>query len=342
MKIRAHKIASVTRNLVPQEMEITEQMEAREGNLLVVKALEEKLVYDRLELTTGRMAKIAKDDVIVGALGGRKALKGFMGKVPESVRRGDVLHILNLGGVIGVATSGNPEVGNPLRVEVLGMPVVNGKIVNIAQDAIPWVQSLSSCPPLVVVAGTCMSSGKTQAATEIIQKLTEKRYKVVGAKVTGVACLRDTLNMMDHGALAALSFLDAGLPSTTRITNVAPIAKGLFKELARLHPDVIVVELGDGIIGGYNVPSFLKDPELQGYSRVYVMCANDLVGAWGAVELMRQFYLEISVMTGPATDAEVGKEYIENHLKIPAANARLEPRKLAELVEKKLWLGSVL
>ncbi|HWP47744.1 MAG TPA: hypothetical protein VNM22_11330 [Candidatus Limnocylindrales bacterium] len=336
MKIRAHKIASVTRNLVSQEMEITDEMEVREGNLIVVKALEEKLVYDRIELTTGRMAKVAKDDIIVGALGGRKALKGFVGKIPESIRRGDILHILNLGGVIGIATSGNPEVGNPLRVEVLGMPVVNGKIVHISQGAIPWSSSLTNCPPLVVVAGTCMSAGKTQAATEIIHKLTEKKYRVVGAKVTGVACLRDTLNMQDHGALAALSFLDAGLPSTAHITNVAPVAKGLFNELSKLNPDVIVVELGDGIVGGYNVGSFLKDPEIQSYSQVYVMCANDLVGAWGAVELMKQFYLEITVMTGPATDAEVGKEYIETHLKIPAANARLEPRRLAEIVENKL------
>lgn len=340
MKIRAHKIASVTRNLVSQEIEITDQMEVREGNLIVVKALEEKLVYDRVELTTGRMAKVAKDDIIVGALGARKALKGFVGKIPESIQRGNTLHILNLGGVIGIATSGNPEVGNPLRVEVLGMPVVNGKIVNIAQNAIPWSQSLINCPPLVIVAGTCMSAGKTQAATEIVQKLTEKKYKVAGAKVTGVACLRDTLNMMDHGALSALSFLDAGLPSTAHTVNVAPVAKGLFNELARLNPDVIVVELGDGIVGGYNVASFLKDEEIQNHSHVQVMCANDLVGAWGAVELMKQFYLEISVMTGPATDAEVGREYIENHLKVPAANARLEPRKLAEIVERKLRTAS--
>ena len=39
----------------------------------------EKSVYDRLELTSGRMAKINKGDVIAGTLGFRRALKGFVG-----------------------------------------------------------------------------------------------------------------------------------------------------------------------------------------------------------------------------------------------------------------------
>jgi hypothetical protein len=36
------------------------------------------------------MAKVAKGDVIVGALGHRQALFGYSGHLPESVKEGDV------------------------------------------------------------------------------------------------------------------------------------------------------------------------------------------------------------------------------------------------------------
>jgi hypothetical protein len=39
--------------------------------------------YNTLELTSGRMAKVNKGDIVVGALGHRKALFGYSGHVPE-------------------------------------------------------------------------------------------------------------------------------------------------------------------------------------------------------------------------------------------------------------------
>ena len=122
MKIKVHKLASVVYRLgLPTEIEISRMVEARTGNVLVVRALEEKRVYDVLELTTGRMAHISQGDVIVGALGSRAALRGFCGRVPEKLAAGDRIHILNLGGVLGECTSENSDVGKPLTVEVLGI-----------------------------------------------------------------------------------------------------------------------------------------------------------------------------------------------------------------------------
>ena len=63
MSITLDKIASSTARLnLPREVEISPHVEAKEGNVLAVRALMEKSVYDRLELTTGRMAKIKKRD----------------------------------------------------------------------------------------------------------------------------------------------------------------------------------------------------------------------------------------------------------------------------------------
>ena len=73
------------------------------GDVIVVRALTDSTTYNMLELPTGRLAKINPGDLLLGVLGRRRALKGFVGDVPETVASGDRLHLLNMGGVIAVA-----------------------------------------------------------------------------------------------------------------------------------------------------------------------------------------------------------------------------------------------
>ena len=252
--VRVDKIASSTVNLrLSHELETTTRCEARAGNVVVVRTLTDNATYNTLELVTGRMAKINPGDIIAGVLGYRRALKGFVGDVPASVKTGDQLHLLNLGGLVGRCVGHHHSLSGAIEVEVLGMAVRDGQILNIAEGAVAPRETLDVKMPLVLVAGTCMNSGKTYAATEIIKHLTRAGHRVAGAKVAGVACLRDTLNMQDHGAVKTMSFLDCGLPSTVGLSDLAPIAKGVISKLAQSQPDCIVIELGDGLLGGYGV-----------------------------------------------------------------------------------------
>ena len=76
----------------------------RAGDVVVVSAISDSATYNQLELPTGRLAKVNPGDVIAGVLGSRRALKGFVGDVPEKVTAGQELHLLNMGGVIGSCT----------------------------------------------------------------------------------------------------------------------------------------------------------------------------------------------------------------------------------------------
>jgi hypothetical protein len=166
-----------------------------------------------------------------------------------------------------------------------------------------------------------MNAGKTVAATELVRGLTRAGFRVAAAKLTGVSLMRDALSLQDAGAIAALTFNDAGIAST-RAGMTVPVAKGLFNRLAMVKPDVIVAELGDGILGEYGVQDILCDSELTAAGAAYVMAAPDPVGCWGATELMKKtFGLSVTVITGPATDNEVGRDYIRNMLHLPAHNA---------------------
>ncbi len=337
MKVHLDKIASCTINArLPREVEISDDVRPELGNVLVVRALREKTVYDKVELVSGRMAKISKGDVIAGVLGRRHALRGFVGEIPESLAVGDRIHVLNIGGVLGVVVSGNLDLGTPLLCEVVGAVLHDGEPESICRD-VPTPPEKLPDVPLILVEGTCMSAGKTHAAATIVQHLTQRGYRVNGAKLTGVACLRDLLNMEDHGARRTRSFLDVGMPSTVGVPDVAGVARTLLTDLASDEPDAIVVELGDGIIGHYGVDKILADPEIRSKAKAHVMCANDLVAAWGAAQLMQKWGLEIDVMAGPATDNDVGEGYCAKELRIPAANARTNAHKLVDIVEGVVW-----
>jgi hypothetical protein len=181
-----------------------------------------------------------------------------------------------------------------------------------------------------------MNAGKTVAATELVRGLSRAGLRVAAAKLTGVSLMRDALSMLDAGAVAALTFNDVGVASTHAGVTVAT-AKGIFNRLAGTKPDVIVAELGDGILGEYGVQDILRDAELMRVGAAYVMAAPDPVGCWGAVELMRrEFGLPVSVITGPATDNDVGQLYVRTQLELPAHNARRDAAGLLAVVKGKL------
>jgi hypothetical protein len=181
-----------------------------------------------------------------------------------------------------------------------------------------------------------MNSGKTYAATEIIKQATRSGMRVAAAKLSGIACLRDTLNMSDHGAVATASFLDCGLPSTVGAANLAAVAKTIISRLNESGAELIVIELGDGLLGGYSVESVFDDAQLRDATAAVVFCASDYVGAWGGIELMRRRGIEIDVIAGSVTDAQMGQDYIEKEFGVPAANARRDGARLFELIKSKV------
>jgi len=305
----------------------------RAGDVVVVRALTDSATYNMLELPTGRLAKINPGDLLIGVLGRRRALKGFVGDVPSSAAAGDELHLLNMGGVIGQCTGHHSSLGDAIKLEVIGFVAdENGQVKNIADEALPPKTSLGDSAPLVLIAGTSMNSGKTYAATELIKQATRAGLKVAAAKLSGVACLRDTMNMADHGAIATASFLDCGLPSTVDVGDLAPTAKAIISRLNEVNPDLIVIELGDGILGGYSVDTVFDDSELRDATAALVFCASDYVGAWGGIELLRKRGVEVDVISGSVTDSRMGEDYIRNEFDVPAANARREGSALFDLV----------
>ena len=181
-----------------------------------------------------------------------------------------------------------------------------------------------------------MDSGKTAAACAIVSRLRHLGYEVAACKATGVALRRDVLAMEDAGATTSKIFSDFGVV-TTSAANGPALTRALLTTLARETPDVIVIELGDGLMGAYGVDAILADETIRAALSAVVLCANDPVAAWGGTRLLRErFAIEPLLVTGPATDNAVGVQQIGESLDLPAINALSDAAALGDAVSAAL------
>ncbi len=107
-------------------------------------------------------------------------MKGFVGKIQDTLEENDIIHVLNIGGVAGICISENINtVGNALKIKVIGAVSQNNKALNIKQGKLfDLSQQLISKTPLIVVSGTCMNVGKTCVACEIISHASKYGFKI--------------------------------------------------------------------------------------------------------------------------------------------------------------------
>ncbi len=324
------KVASVAQHSnLSHDLRLSADIPCEEGVLIAVRVLNNKTRYNQLELTSGRMATVNQGDIVVGALGHRKALLGYSGHLPEKLEIGETIQLLNIGGVLGICDSANPEVGPPFDCEVLGtvlhFPYLGERIgvpARVGEKELDENAGLDTRGvPVIALVGTCMDSGKTAAACAIISRLRHRGLKVAACKATGVSLRRDIHAMEDAGAADTMIFSDLGIVTTTP-DNGPALTRALLSSLAELQPDVIVIELGDGLLGAYGVEAILADNEIRDVFTAVILCANDPVAAWGGARILReQFNIDPSVVTGPATDNAVGVDQIKERLSLPAINA---------------------
>jgi hypothetical protein len=335
------KVASVAQACgLGQELRLSSDIPAEEGIVVVGEVLNNKSTYNTLELASGRMAKVVKGDIVVGALGPRRALFGYSGHVPSSVKPGDVIQLLNIGGVMGICDSATADKGKPFDCRVLGVvlqfPYLGERIgipARVGHRALDFNASLDTHGvPVVALAGTCMEAGKTAAAAAIVARMRHRGLVVDAFKATGVSLRRDILAFEDAGARRTMIFTDLGVVTTTGRTGPA-LTRTMLTELSAGKPDAIVFELGDGLLGTYGVDAILDCPDIRRALTGVVLSANDPVAAWGGVKLLRErFSIEPCLVTGPSTDNQVGIEIIQQQMGVAGINAITDGAGLGDAV----------
>lgn len=322
MKIKLDKIPSVFKNVpFPDMVDISAKIDAKEGSIVLVEALEHEGKKNILDFNSGRLGYIWKWDKIPAVLGFRKASVEFAGEVPAVVAPGDGLYLLCESGIVGSISGVFEAWGRPMKVKVLGgLQNKKGKNMNLKDFALPVQGKTDKNIPLIIFLGTRMDTGKTHMACKIIHELKNCGKKVNFVKLTGVAFTQDLMKVKDSGAVKVYDFVDMGFPSTCNgnVEAIVSSAVNLISLAEKDKPDYIAVEFGDGVLGEYHVADILQNKDFSQKIKVVVLAANDFAGIKGTLDILTSWGLKVDIVTGPIANSKVGVELIHKYFGVTA------------------------
>jgi hypothetical protein len=271
----------------------------------------------------GRRANLFPGDEILVAYGDRYAPDQFEAEVPDNL---GPTHLVAAGGLAGTVISAHSKMLTPTLIEPLGLLADARGTVTLRRCA-PFkavapqdAKTLRRVgKPLVIgVLGTSMNSGKTTTAAAIVRGLTKAGHQVAAGKVTGTGACGDPMLFHDSGAARVLDFTDFGYGSTYRLEHdeVRSLLVSLTCELAATSPDVIVVEVADGLYQK-ETARLVKDPVFRQHVDKVLFAAGEALGAVAGQILLAQLGLPPVAISGILTASPLTKREVAAAVDVP-------------------------
>ncbi len=302
-RLLAARTAFVTRRVAKQDARtlLTDAVPAA-GDIALAR-VQRLRHHTKLQCPGGRRVQLFHGDEIIVSYADRYAPQQFEAYVPKTI---GLCHLVASGGVAAQAVNWHERIyRGPTEIEVLGiLGDADGQTLNLRHYALAQPAAPNSRPPVIAFAGTSMDSGKTTAAAHFVRGLSRAGLRVAAAKVTGTGACNDFFLMKDAGATMVLDFTDAGYASTYRVGEPAiqRIVDTLIDELARERPDVIVVEVADGLAQS-ETAALLSTVWFRQAIEGIVFCAQDALGAKSGVDWLRRRGHEVIAVSGLLTAA---------------------------------------
>ncbi len=278
-----------------------------------------------LENVSGRIHDIHTGTRALFVYGNRYAPDYYEGLLPE--HSAPEVDLLARSGLVGAVKTQNALVAAPTRVRVLGYAVdETGEVINTRHYPLIKPQHSEKKFPrarLILVVGTAMNSGKSQAASSICWALTAMGYSVRASKVTGTASLKDILHMNDAGANPYADFTYFGYPSTYLLpeADVLRIFNDLDLKYANNARNYWVVELADGVMQR-ETAILLGSAAVKARIHRLIFCANDAFGAIGGLRVLRERYdLVPDALSGVCSSSPLHIRELSAFTDIPVFNS---------------------
>jgi hypothetical protein len=171
---------------------------------------------------------------------------------------------------------------------------------------------------VIAVLGTSMNSGKSTTVASIVRGLTAAGYRVAAGKVTGTGAGGDPYMYGDAGATRVLDFTDFGFSSTYLLdgATVSALFTSLVDELAGGEPDVIVVEIADGLLQP-ETSNLIDDPWFHDIVDTVVFSAGDAMGAMTGLAELRRRSLDVVAVAGMLTASPLAVRETEHVVDVP-------------------------
>ena len=280
--------------------------------------------HKRLESPVSRRAHMFVGDEIVAAYGDRYAPDQFEAEVPHSLEEA---HLVAAGGVVGLVTAIREGLDDPTVVQPLGLLADAQGTISLARAAPlaplplraqPAPRAPALRPPVVVLVGTSMNSGKTTALASLALGLSRSGMRVAAGKATGTGAGGDPGMYRDGGARTVLDFTDFGYASTYRLDHEAVVAvfTSLVNELASSGPEVILIEIADGAYQA-ETARLLDDAIFTRCVDQVIFTAGEALSAVTGVELLRRHGLRVAAVSGLLTSSPLAAREARSVLDVP-------------------------
>lgn len=274
------------------------------GDLLLCRVVEPGQ-HKALQLASGRPSTLFPGDELLLAAGNRYAPDQFEAYLPDGT---GPCHLVAAGGLGGRVESRFERMGEPTRLEALGLVAdASGRPLNLADFRIHPPRALRRIPTIAVL-GTSMNAGKTTAAAHLVRGLVLSGVVVGAAKVTGTSAPGDLTLVLDAGAATALDFTDVGHASTFLLDEPAleETFTALIDALVAAGAEVAVLEVADGL--------YQRETAMLAASKTFaervdtvLFAAGDAMGAATGVRELEALGLPVAAVTGLLTRSPLAR-----------------------------------
>jgi molybdopterin-guanine dinucleotide biosynthesis protein len=149
-----------------------------------------------------------------------------------------------------------------------------------------------------------MNSGKSTALSCLVRGLSDAGLAVSAGKATGTGSGNDPGMFVDAGAVKVLDFTDFGYPTTFQLHHghIRGLFVDLLSALTDSSPDVVVVEVADGVYQG-ETRALLADPVFQKAVDRVIFAAADALGAVAGLQVLKGANISVAAVTGVLTSS---------------------------------------
>lgn len=242
-------------------------------------------------------------DLILAAFGGRYASNQFEGYVPCEPTLD--LQILGQGGAVGqlVSTHNRFKKTGGTQIRLLGyatdrqQQVINTRYQRL--ERVAFDNQKPSNAAIYLSIGASMDSGKTTTAAHFARGAMLSGKTVAYIKLTGTAYSKDRRTVRDSGAAVALDFSHCGYPSTFQCSTeeVLAIYATLLQQVKSCHPDIIIVEIADGLLQKETNNLLKHQGFMSGIDGVVLSCPDSL-SVYGGLQILQSMAINPLIISG--------------------------------------------
>ncbi|MFO7659257.1 MAG: hypothetical protein R6W78_19535 [Bacteroidales bacterium] len=278
--------------------------------------------HSTIQGLNGNNTYIFPGDKILGVFGNRYASEQFEGYVPDGYY--PTYQLLGQGGVVGRLESYHSkfeEIG-ATQLKLIGYAVYhNGSVINTQYHnttPITFNPFRTRNYKIYLSVGSSMDSGKTTTAAFFSRGLMLQKKKVAYIKLTGTVFAKDCSFVRDCGALTAVDFSYCGYPSTYLCSTpeLMTIFETLLNRVERVIPDVVVVEIADGLYQK-ETQQLLHHKPFMGLLDGVLFSSGDSLSVVKGVEVLSKIGHKPIIVSGLFTTSPLMIKEVKKSIHIP-------------------------